>query len=618
MVLQIIKRITLTGVLVLLLMLIFSFLFVATVNAVTFTLSKTTGHVYDQINISGEVPANYSWHVYFDINCNGTFETGEQVASGNPGATTNLASYFVVPPCNGSDVAGVVHMVYFFTDYRDTILYFLLVAATPYDEPYYALTNFTVTTQRSFSLPTSVQAGVSIPIQLNINGGRSNTLYRYRVEVTRPDGSSSTSTFNTTTDRLGTASASIAYPTNFAPGQSTSQIGNYSISVRELSPLDSYQYSRSVQVFGPVTPTPTNSTPNSGNGNGNGASGITDSPTLTPDNSTPSGPTNTTVTTTPTPTENPLITPKPTSPAHTDNGNGDGASNQAPTAHLITTPPTKIIQGESITIFADANDVDGTIANCFWTSDISGVISTSTQLNTANLPSGLHHISFYAIDDDGALSNTVLLELTVNSQPGFDLLPLVGAASAVTAIAVSAGAAVWVHYDHLNSVKIKNELSKRITEQKQQEEKQEKKDEKKNKKRANLVFSDFKIPTNIMKDTAYTAQFKVTNLGSAKATNIRRLRLRSTASAACNFVYEPVRDGELQYWCEVKESPENGPFLPVDRAQEVPCAIFLPAGRDGTQPSPSPCSSPATSCSPTAPARPSPPAATRSRPSPPS
>ncbi len=498
-------------------MLILSFFFVATVNAVTFTLSKTTGHVYDQINISGEVPANYTWHVYFDINCNGTFETGEHIASGNPGATTTLASYFVVPPCNGSDGDGVVHMVYFFTDYRDTILYFLLAAAAPYDEPYFARSNFTVTTQRSFSLPTSVKAGVSIPIQLNINGGRSNTQYNYRVDVTRPDGSSSTATFSTTTDRLGTASGSIAYPTNFPAGQSSSQIGNYSITVRELSPMDSYQYSQSVQVYDTITPTPTNSTPIDGGGN----SGITDSPTPTPDNSTPSGPTNNTVTSTPTPTATSLITPTPTPSAHTDDGTSNGTSNQAPTARLITTPPAKINQGQSVIISADANDVDGNIANYLWTSDISGVISTSNQLNTASLPSGLHHISFYAIDNDGAASNTVLLELTVNSESGFDPLPIVGVASAGTAVAVSAGAAVWVHYDHLNSVKIKNKLSKKTAEQKQQEENQKKKDEKRNKKRANLVFSDFKVPTNIMKDTSYTAQFKVTNLGSAKATNIR-------------------------------------------------------------------------------------------------
>ncbi|HSV48893.1 MAG TPA: hypothetical protein VLH35_01130, partial [Candidatus Acidoferrales bacterium] len=448
------------------------------------------------------------------------------------GNRSSVVSHFVVPPCNGSD-AGVVHSVQLMTEYWASQPNFLFVSASPYDPPFSDIKNFTVYTHRSFAVPVSVQVGVSIPIHLTITGGRSNTLYIHRVDVTKPDGSVSTSTLNTTTDRLGSATSSLSYPTNFPAGQSTGQIGNYTVAVRELSPLDSYRYSTVVQVYDTVTPTPTNSsTPDGGQGS-NSNNTQTDNPT--PDNSTSPGPTNDTST-----LQTGTITPTPNPPDRRDNGKGNG--NLPPNAHLTTTPPSQINHGQPLILSGDAIDPDGTIVGYTWTSDINGVVSTDWQLDTANLSPGTHHITFQAIDDDGAVSNNVEFDLTVNSTSGFDPLPYVGAATAGTAIAVSAGAAVWVHYDRLSSVKIKSKLNQKSSQQKQQEENQEKKDEKKNKKRANLVFSDFKIPSNIMKDTGYTAQFSIRNVGNSKATNVKVYAL---ANHFFDFKDPPASFGDL-------------------------------------------------------------------------
>ena len=52
--------------------------------------------------------------------------------------------------------------------------------------------------------------------------------------------------------------------------------------------------------------------------------------------------------------------------------------------------------------------------------------------------------------------------------------------------------------------------------------------------------------------------------------------LRSNGFTGLNFVYEPVRDGELRYWCELKDANhENGPFLGGRPQRPSSCSASL-------------------------------------------
>lgn len=640
MVLKIRRILTLGFIVLFLLLAVFSFFYVVNVAAVRISVTPYFGHVSDTVTVSGIVPPNNKWNLTFDTNGNGAFDTGEKLIEQTASSDSNIQYSFPIPPCTGSD-SGTLHAVTIATAYQPPpptpdsppMFIFLLVSGATtnpaYDPPYTATANINVTTNRIVNIPSSIQMGTQIPINLTLTGGTTYTQYNFKANVTKPDGAIVTTTFPATTNALGSNNTSISFPTNFGSGQITNA-GIYTITVQDTTFTTTLNYSAKVTaVQSPPPPhTPPNATitsisPNpakmgttvafSGYGtalsgysitryrwmsnisggefgstanfsinsliegvhritfdvqDSNGSwsapasqtlkidpstSNVTDSPntpTPTPNNE-PNPPSNNTSpsSVTPTPTAPPSSgdnnsgsssssssatpdsnnnnstkpTPTPTPPIPSNGGsNNDGAnSNRQPTARLTITPPTQITQGQNIIITGEATDPDGTIANYTWLSDLNGIVSTSNRLNTEKLSPGTHHITFQATDNDGALSNAVEMVLMVNSPSGTDPLIYVGATGAGTLIAVSAGAAVWTHYGRPSSLQIKSKLDQKNAQQKEQDTKQEKKDEKKeNKKRARLIFSDFSIPTNVMKDTSYVAEFKLKNVGNGKATGV--------------------------------------------------------------------------------------------------
>lgn len=132
--------------------------------------------------------------------------------------------------------------------------------------------------------------------------------------------------------------------------------------------------------------------------------------------------------------------------------------------------------------------------------------------------------------------------LTINSPSSADPLLYAGAAGAGTIIAISAGAAIWTHYNRLSSVQIKRKLNQKNAQQNQEDSKQDKEDKKENKKRARLIFSDFTIPSNVMKDTHYTAEFKLRNVGNGKAMGVT---VEAFASSLFDFKNASMVVGDL-------------------------------------------------------------------------
>ena len=635
-------------VLAFLIALLIAFFYVVDVNAVSITtITPNFGKVYDRPAISGEVVPNVNWNVSFDINANGAFESNEQVASGTASSSTSINTYFVVPPCIGND-SGVSHAIQLASDYVYQGPNYLFVSAGPYDPPYVANDVFLVYTDRLFTVPSSVAAGVSIPIRLSITGGMPQTSYNYTVQVTKPDGSSSATSFTASTDIIGLASAALSYPGSFPSGQSTSQVGNYTVLVNELAPNSSIRHSVPVQVYASTPPyNPPNATitsiqPNPAtagttvtfNGSGNASTGyniirynwtsnisgaigtssnfttsalpegthsitftVQDSnntwsqpaktilqilpktnppPTNPPSNppsenssppsnpppSTPptsNPPTNTSDSTTPTNTTSPpsssssntTAPSNQSTPSSTDSNtftsnqntqNSQSSSNstnpqqpspnqpnqttntvnQPPIARLNSTAPTSITKGQSIILAGYGFDSDGTIVSYIWTSNLSGVVSTTSQLDTANLALGTHRLTFQVADNNNAVSEPLTLFLTVN--PPFEALPYVAGATVGSVAAVSgAGAAVLLHYNRLSSFKIKTRLNQKNAHQEKKEQTQEEKEEKKQKKREErpmLKFEKTKIPQFIMEETPYFAKFTVKNVGGGKATNV--------------------------------------------------------------------------------------------------
>ncbi len=614
------------------------------VNAVTLDISPTSGIVGDRITVTGVAPPNNNWAVFFDTNVNGGFESSERISYQNSGSSQAVSLSFAVPECIGSDV-GVVHAVQLTTDFRPTpspepVMYLFVAAEPPYDPPFSASRNFMVFTARDFKVPASVNRDAPIPIDLTITGGRPNTSYNYRVEVTRPDGARSATTFITPTNPLGTGKYSLSYPRDF-PSGNTAAVGSYNIAIQETAP-GSMSYTTNVQVYDSspthnpptasitsIQPNPTTvGTPVNFTGTGtasrgyvinayrwtsnisgligststfttntlpagthgitfeardNGSSwstarttslqinpGPTPSPTPSPgqpvtptptpspgppgstpspspSSPTPPGPTPMPPQSNPTPGPSTSTTPTPGSSGGGGGGSSGGGSpggsasgptpggsqgtspstpsptNQPPTATITTAPPASISQGQSIIITGEGFDSDGTIVGYTWTSSLSGVVSTSPQLDTANLVAGTHQLTFQVTDDDNTVSQPISITLTVNAVSNSTPLLAGAAVGTATIVAVgAAGAAVWLHYSNLSSFKVKTKLWKKSTEQQTKEQNQDNQDKKKerNKKRPFLIFSESKVPQNILQQTPYLARFAIKNVGTDTATNI--------------------------------------------------------------------------------------------------
>ncbi|TFH43236.1 MAG: PGF-pre-PGF domain-containing protein, partial [ANME-2 cluster archaeon] len=92
----------------------------------------------------------------------------------------------------------------------------------------------------------------------------------------------------------------------------------------------------------------------------------------------------------------------------------DGGSTSVSFLLEINTPPhVEIIspadtstfrKGENILFKGNASDIDGNISSYSWVDDINGQLNNRTEFSIPNLNSGLHIITFSAIDNDGAVS----------------------------------------------------------------------------------------------------------------------------------------------------------------------------------------------------------------------
>ena len=77
---------------------------------------------------------------------------------------------------------------------------------------------------------------------------------------------------------------------------------------------------------------------------------------------------------------------------------------------------TVVDYGVKILFNGTGTDVDGTISEYNWTSDIDGELSNSTSFNTTGLSAGIHSISLNGIDNDGAVGSASI-QVKVNAPP---------------------------------------------------------------------------------------------------------------------------------------------------------------------------------------------------------
>ncbi|MDD1696273.1 MAG: PKD domain-containing protein [Methanoregula sp.] len=79
--------------------------------------------------------------------------------------------------------------------------------------------------------------------------------------------------------------------------------------------------------------------------------------------------------------------------------------------------PSPSTVGQTVTFTGSGEDLDGSISAYEWSSNLTGVMgtSTSTTYSTSSLSAGTHAISLRVKDDDGAWSSPVTRSLTVNT-----------------------------------------------------------------------------------------------------------------------------------------------------------------------------------------------------------
>ena len=95
------------------------------------------------------------------------------------------------------------------------------------------------------------------------------------------------------------------------------------------------------------------------------------------------------------------------------------ASNMAPTATISMIIPNPARLGELVTFSAEGNDVDGTIAQYLWESDIDGILGDVVSFETDTLSPGDHNITLKVRDDDGDWSEPVKWVLAVRPNRKF-------------------------------------------------------------------------------------------------------------------------------------------------------------------------------------------------------
>lgn len=503
-------------------------------------LTPTVAKVGDKVSLIGTVTyPNGNYTVWFDINNNGyPFDPEELLTTGKANDKGNISLDFKIPSCSGSD-QGVNHSLVLRDEDR-TIGSYLV------NYGYTATRNLTIVTSRNIAAPSSIQSGESMPIQLTVTGGLNNTAYGYNIRITKPDGATSTKNITLNSNPKGDVSTTIIYPNDFQ-GQTANQNGNYAIFVSETAPNNTKTLSSIVQVQDgngskfpvaniiSIQPNPaTNKQQVTFNGTGStdgeivaykwtsSISGIISNSSIFTISNLPVG--------------NHEISfevqdnkglwsqsAKATLQIQTTPEDGD--TNHAPTAQLDTTPPDKIEEGQSVTIAGHGTDIDGTIVTYTWTSNISGIVSNSNELDASKLTQGIHKIDFQVADNNNSISNIVTFNLIVNppSTPS-SLLPIAVGVVAISGAAASGGAAVWLH-SKPTSAKVKAKVEQKRSEQAKREQVEEEKEDEKNKRRKlkrqpYLVIESADVPSNIMKDSAYKAKITLQNKGIGDATKV--------------------------------------------------------------------------------------------------
>lgn len=90
--------------------------------------------------------------------------------------------------------------------------------------------------------------------------------------------------------------------------------------------------------------------------------------------------------------------------------------NGRPRARIDPSTPDFALDDEMIPFIGSGTD-DGNITAYEWSSDIDGIIGVNGTIQRSDLTNGTHMITFRVLDDQGAWSDGVIMDLIVNGQP---------------------------------------------------------------------------------------------------------------------------------------------------------------------------------------------------------
>jgi len=184
---------------------------VATISAITGYISSQSqynGTVGQEFNLAGTIYySNSSYQVIF----------GQQVVSSGTSLGYYVSANFSVP----SLPAGSYPLTL-----RDVKLNVNSTGSTP--ESFLVLTNYNIN-----AVPTQIQEGSSVTLNVGVTGGKSNAAYEANVSLVLPSPLNTTKNYqivSMTSNSDGTAIAQITYPDNtFQPSNTTNYVGTYHV-----------------------------------------------------------------------------------------------------------------------------------------------------------------------------------------------------------------------------------------------------------------------------------------------------------------------------------------------------------------------------------------------------
>ncbi|UCC93397.1 MAG: PKD domain-containing protein [Thermoplasmata archaeon] len=97
-------------------------------------------------------------------------------------------------------------------------------------------------------------------------------------------------------------------------------------------------------------------------------------------------------------------------------------TNDPPVANIVSIQPNPALVGEEVTLTGEGTDEDGTVVAYSWESTFDLIIGDTAVLKTSTLSIGTHTIIFKVQDDDGAWSEAVSRDLTINANSKFTLV----------------------------------------------------------------------------------------------------------------------------------------------------------------------------------------------------